>query len=340
MTARLLIGVPSKGRLQDNTTAFFARAGLHLSQQGGNRDYHGTIRDFPGLEILFLSASEIVAKLASGEVHFGVTGEDLIREAIPDADHKVTLLAPLGFGQANVVVAVPKGWIDASTMEDLEEIAADYHARHGRRMRVATKYINLTRRAFAEHGVADYRIVESLGATEGAPASGTAEFIVDITTTGSTLEANALKVLDDGVILQSQANLVASLSAVWSEPTRQLAQGFLDRIWAEHTARTTRELRVFCAPDRLKSLVEIAWADGALLRSSDQTVPLILQVETAKAASLASRLIQAGAEHVSVAKTEYIFASHGPLNEKLENTLQKRGIPRNDAVLMTKSLDF
>ncbi len=109
---------------------------------------------------MFLSASEIVAKLASGDAHFGVTGEDLIREALPDADSRVALLAPLGFGQADVVVAVPKGWIDAGSMEDLEEIAADFHARHGRRMRVATKYVNLTRRFFATHGVADYRIVE------------------------------------------------------------------------------------------------------------------------------------------------------------------------------------
>ena len=120
------------------------------------------------------------------------------------------LIDSLGFGSANVVVAVPQAWIDVRTMADLDDVTTGFRAQHNRRMRVATKYINLTRNFFAAHGVVDYRIVESAGATEGAPAVGTAEMIVDITTTGATLAANGLKVLDDGVILRSQANLVAS----------------------------------------------------------------------------------------------------------------------------------
>ena len=126
----------------------------------------------PDVEVLFLSAAEIVTQLAGGGVHLGITGEDLVREALPDADSAVELLAPLGFGTANVVVAVPQAWIDVRGMADLDEVAAEFRARHGRKLRVATKYVNLTRRFFAEAGVADYRIVESLGATEGAPASG------------------------------------------------------------------------------------------------------------------------------------------------------------------------
>src|SRR5262249_33606226 len=151
----------------------------------------------------------------------GVTGEDLVREGIADADATVELLAPLGFGHAHVVVAVPQAWIDVRTMEDLDEVAADMRARHGVRMRVATKYVNLTRRFFAQHGIADYRIGESLGATEGAPATGAAEIIVDITTTGATLAANALKVLEDGTILRSEANLVASMKAEWGDDARR-----------------------------------------------------------------------------------------------------------------------
>ena len=178
----LVLAVPSKGRLQENAAAFFARAGLALSQGRGARDYRGAVAGLPAVEVLFLSASEIVAKLASGEAHLGVTGEDLVRESIPDADAKVEMLAPLGFGQATVVVAVPQAWIDVRGMADLDEVAVDLRARHGRKMRVATKYVNLTRRFFGEHGLADYRIVESLGATEGAPAAGTAEIVVDITT--------------------------------------------------------------------------------------------------------------------------------------------------------------
>jgi ATP phosphoribosyltransferase len=308
MTGKLIIAVPSKGRLQENTMAFFARAGLHLSQEGG-------------IEILFLSASEIVAKLESGDTHFGVTGEDLIREAVADADRKITLLSPLGFGHANVVVAVPKGWIDASTMEDLEEIAADFHSKHNRRMRVATKYVNLTRRFFAEHGVADYRIVESLGATEGAPSSGTAEFIVDITTTGSTLEANALKVLDDGVMLKSQANLAASRQADWSADTLDLARNVLGRLSAEHAARTTRELRITAPVSMLKDLATLATDEGAQISSGIAASPLFITVNADRAAHLSSRLVDAGADYISVVKQDYVFASRSPLFDRLEASL-------------------
>ena len=210
-----VLAVPSKGRLQENTANFFKRAGLSVVQGRGARDYRGALAEVPCVEIAFLSASEIVQQLASGAAHMGVTGEDLVREQVADVEARMELLTPLGFGHANVVVAVPQAWIDVRTMADLEDVASAFHARRGARMRVATKYVNLTRRFFAEQGVTDYRIVESLGATEGAPASGSAELIVDITTTGATLRANGLKVLDDGVMLRSEANLVASTAADW-----------------------------------------------------------------------------------------------------------------------------
>src|SRR5271167_1195469 len=239
----LVLAVPSKGRMQENASAFFARAGLELAPGRGARDYRGAIADLPGVEVAFLSASEIVGQLAAGAAHLGVSGEDLVREQVADADQRLALLAPLGFGRANVVVAAPQAWIDVRTMADLEDVAANHRARHGQRMRVATKYVNLTRRFFAEHGVADYRTVESLGATEGAPAAGAAELIVDITTTGATLAANALKALDDGVILRSQAMLVASLSAPWGSGARSSARAILDRIAASEVARKSREVR-------------------------------------------------------------------------------------------------
>ena len=324
MTGKLVIGVPSKGRLQENATAFFARAGLILTQEGGARDYRGQLRDLPGVEVLFLSASEIVAKLAAGDAHLGVTGEDLIRESVPDADRRIILLAPLGFGQANVVVAVPKGWIDASTMEDLEEIAADFHARHGRRMRVATKYVNLTRRFFAEKGVADYRIVESLGATEGAPASGAAEFIVDITTTGSTLEANALKVLDDGVMLRSQANLAASMQADWDAEALRLARLVLGRISAEQAARTTRMLHVSTGSAAAEPLAAAVASQPAALIHASADGMMTIRCPADSAQSLASTLIDAGAAEVAIARTDYVFALNSPLFEALERGLAGR----------------
>src|SRR6476661_5485648 len=248
--APLILAVPSKGRLQDNANAFFARAGLDVVRGRGVRDYRGTLKGLDNVEIAFLSAGEITTQLAAGSIHMGITGEDLVRETIADADERVELLAPLGFGNANVVVAVPRAWIDVRSMADLEDVASAYRVKRGQRMRVATKYVNLTRRFFAANDISDYRIVESLGATEGAPAAGQAELIVDITTTGATLAANALKVLDDGVMLRSEANLVASVTADWSPRTRDIARAILGRISAEEDARTTREVRALVPGDR------------------------------------------------------------------------------------------
>jgi ATP phosphoribosyltransferase len=223
MSDPLVIAIPSKGRLQEQTEAFFKAGGFVVEKPGGSRNYRGRLEGFDDVEIAFLSASEIARELGAGRVHLGVTGEDLVRETIPDADNRIALAAPLGFGAADVVVAVPEAWIDVSAMEDLDDVAAGFRAAHGRRLRIATKYWNLTERFFASHGIALYRIVESLGATEGAPAAGLADAIVDITTTGSTLRANHLKILTDGVMLRSQANLAVSLRAAWPAPARAAA---------------------------------------------------------------------------------------------------------------------
>jgi ATP phosphoribosyltransferase len=216
MSERLILAIPSKGRLMEQTHERFAKAGLAIKQAGNGRGYRGEIASFEEMDVIFVSASEIAWMLKTGRAHLGVTGEDLLREQMADADERVDFLRRLGFGRANVVVAVPKCWIDVRTMADLDEIAAAFRREHGRWYRVATKYLNLTRRFFAQKGVDDYRIVESLGATEGTPAAGTADLIVDITTTGATLAANGLKVLEDGLILRSEANLVASKAASWT----------------------------------------------------------------------------------------------------------------------------
>ena len=322
-----VLAVPSKGRLQESATAFFARAGLEFIQGRGARDYRGALKGLPGVEIAFLSASEIVGQLVSGAAHFGVTGEDQVRERVSDVDAKLTLLAPLGFGRCNVVVAAPQAWIDARTMSDLEDVASAYCARRGERMRVATKYVNLTRRFFAEHGVADYRIVESLGATEGAPAAGAAELIVDITTTGATLAANALKALDDGVILRSQATLVASLTAPWGPAARKHARAILDRIAASEEARKSREVRARLNGDarelmeRARALFDAAPATGEEI---DLHGHIALHCARDKAADLAAWLLAQGAERVSVAALEQVFDAKNPLYEALERRIGPR----------------
>ncbi|HHN67079.1 MAG TPA: ATP phosphoribosyltransferase [Thermopetrobacter sp.] len=205
MSAPLRLALPSKGRLMDDTIALFAAAGFDIRRDG--RGYRGHISGIDDVEMLFLSASEIAGQLMAGEIDAGVTGLDLLHETLPDVAAALADPLPLGFGHADVIVAAPESWLDCAGMDDLAEIAEDFFRRHGRRIRVATKYLRLTRRFFAEHGIAGYRTVMSAGATEGAPAAGMAELIVDITSTGSTLQANQLKVLDDGVILRSEAAL-------------------------------------------------------------------------------------------------------------------------------------
>jgi ATP phosphoribosyltransferase len=314
MSEKLVLAVPSKGRLQENASAFFARAGLTVTQGRGARDYRGVLSGVDNVEVAFLSASEIVKNLASGAAHFGVTGEDLVREA--QAEGKVELLTGLGFGHANVVVATPQAWIDVRTMADLEDVASSFRARRGERMRVATKYVNTTRGFFRDKGVVDYHIVESLGATEGAPAAGQAELIVDITSTGATLAANGLKILDDGVILRSEANLVASLGASWTPEIRETARKILARIAAEEEARTTRELvaRVTKEPEGL----DAALAEyGAKLRRRAAEGRLMLSAPKSQAPALADWLIGQGAEDVIVRQCDYVFTAVNPLYDKL-----------------------
>jgi len=243
MNAVLTLAVPSKGRLQEQAQDYFADAGLRLAQAAGARGYRATVAGFPDIDVRLLSASEIAAALTAGDVHLGITGEDLLRDSVSELDKSIALVKPLGFGFADVVVAVPQAWIDVANMADLDDVCAAFFQRHRRRLRIATKYVNLTRAFFAKAGIWDYRIVESAGATEGAPAAGTAESIVDITTTGATLAANGLKTLEDGTILASQAQLAASLSADWSADARAACTTLLSRLAARERAKASLVLR-------------------------------------------------------------------------------------------------
>ena len=178
----------------------------------------------------FFPASEIARELIRGSIDIGVTGLDLIHETSVAGPASVSIVSELGFGQADCVVAVPEAWIDVTHMHDLADVASDFRARHGRWLRVATKYVTITRQHFAKAGIAEYRTVESLGATEAAPASGVADIVVDITTTGSTLAANGLRVLEDGVMLASQACLIVSRTAEWSPERRETVTALLRRL--------------------------------------------------------------------------------------------------------------
>jgi ATP phosphoribosyltransferase len=320
MSAPLVLAVPAKGRLQENAEAFFARAGLALVKPRGARDYRGAVAGLDGVEVAYLSAAEITGQLAQGAVHLGVTGEDLVREMIPDAERKVVLIEGLGFGHANVVVAVPQAWIDVRSMADLDDVATSFRHNHDRKLRVATKYVNLTRAFFSRHGILDYRIVESSGATEGAPAAGTAELIVDITTTGATLAANALKVLDDGTILRSQANLVAARGADWNGTTREIARVILDRIAAQARARAFREVRArFPACDaELVAAARERFGVVTPFGGPTSSGMLTLHCPPQQVYALTSFLRERGAEAVAVADLDYVFSRDNPLYARLE----------------------
>lgn len=211
----LKIGVPSKGRLMEKTFDWFGARGVTMRQTGAEREYSGTVDGVQDVELVLLSAGEIPRELAAGRIHLGVTGSDLVRDKLADWALQVAELAPLGFGHADLIIAVPAVWIDVETLDDLDAAAAAFRVKHGFRLRIATKYHRLVREFLTAQGVADYQLVDSQGATEGTVKNLTAEAIADITSTGETLRANHLKILADSVIHQSQATLFASRSAEW-----------------------------------------------------------------------------------------------------------------------------
>ena len=211
----LKLGVPSKGRLMDQCFDWFGARGVTLRRTGSDREYAGAVDGAEGVELVLLSAGEIPRELAAGRIHLGVTGSDLIRDKLADWDRQVEELAPLGFGHADLVVAVPAAWIDVANLDDLDAVSAAFRRMHGFRLRIATKYHRLVRDFLTLHGVADYQLVDSQGATEGTVKNLTAEAIADITSSGETLRANHLKILDDGLIHQSQATLYAARAADW-----------------------------------------------------------------------------------------------------------------------------
>lgn len=212
----LKIGVPSKGRLMEKTFDWFGARGVTMQRTGAEREYSGAVEGIDGVELVMLSAGEIPRELAAGRIHLGVTGSDLVRDKLADWNKQVAELAPLGFGHADLILAVPACWIDVDTLDDLDAAAAAFRARHGFRLRIATKYHRLVRDFLTENGIADYQLVDSQGATEGTVKNLTAEAIADITSTGETLRANHLKILNEAVIHRSQATLFLARNADWA----------------------------------------------------------------------------------------------------------------------------
>jgi len=206
----ITIGLPSKGRLKEGSISFFKKNNLKLTSNGGERNYFAQIENLPNSKIIYLHAKEIIQRLGDGTIDIGISGLDLLQESSINLQNKIEIKKKLDFGVADVVVAIPNDWIDVQTVADLEEVSFYFRDKKNLRLRVATKYPNLTNKFFTAKGVTQYKIVSSLGATETYPFTGSSEIITDITSTGSTLKANNLRVLKDGTILESQACILIS----------------------------------------------------------------------------------------------------------------------------------
>jgi ATP phosphoribosyltransferase len=320
VTAPLVLALPSKGRLKDQVEHWLADCGLPIHALGGARGYAATLDGFCDVQVRLASAGDIAVALAAGDVHLGVTGEDLLREQGAADGTGVMLLMALGFGRADLVVAAPKSWIDVETMSDVEDVAHAYLARTGRRLRVATKYVVQTRAFFARHGIADYRLAESGGATEGAPAAGAAELVVDITTTGATLVANGLKPLSDGLILKSEARLAASLSADWD---------------AARLAVCERLVSILEARARGRIIASLTWPADQDNIARGAVAPFVTPGEAPRANGVlvsrhhlfpaAAALAAAGVGPVSVTRPEHVFEARSLAADRLGEAIGRHG---------------
>ena len=203
----ITIGLPSKGRLKEKAISFFESKGLNILQSSKERNYFATIRNKKNIKIIFLHAKEIIQRLGDGTLDLGISGLDLLSESDKNLREKISIKSKLGFGNANLVIAVPDDWIDVQTIADLEEVSFDIRSKRNSRLRVATKYPNLTNNFLISKGITQYKIILSLGATETYPFIGSSEIISDISSTGKTLADNNLRILKDGIILESSACL-------------------------------------------------------------------------------------------------------------------------------------
>ncbi len=316
----LRLALPSKGRLLDDTLRYFAEAGLTIKKTGNTRAYAASAKGIDGIEIAFLQAGEVPSVLGSGAVHLGVTGEDLIREKLPDGPAKTVLVRKLGYGRADLVVAVPQSWIDVETLADLDDAAAAFRARHGFPMRVATKYLNLTRRHFREQGLANYRLVLSDGATEGAPAAGAAEIVVDITSSGETLRANHLKIIGGEPIVRSEAQLRASIAAHWPGETLATLRNLIEQVEAREAAKGRVVLR--CAvpnADHAALAMALDTIDVSLISLEQSTATV--GAPKAQAYAAASVLRDFGAPKIDSVTPDMLYGAGADVFERVRLAL-------------------
>ena len=218
------IGIPSKGRLRKDVLNIFKKNNLKLISERGERDLFGSIKNKKNIRVVYLHAREIIQRLGDGSLDLGFSGFDLLKESEINIQNKISVTKKYNFGKATLVVAIPDEWIDVQTIADLEEIAFEFKDKKKKRLRVGTKYPNLTREFLFSKGVTQFKLVDSLGATETYPFTGSAEIITDITSTGETLRANNLRILKDGEILKSEACMMISKSSSKNKAIQSLVR--------------------------------------------------------------------------------------------------------------------
>ena len=321
--SKIKLGLPSKGRIQEDMNNFLASAGIEIKKDGGQRTYVGSFKNFEGFELRFLSANEIAKELNNGNLHLGLTGLDLIRELDSKESSNVISLLELGFSKADVIAAVPNSWIDVSNMKDLADVSRDFVRLHERRLRVATKFQNLTRNFFIKNNLNSFRIVESIGSTEGSPSAGTAEMITDITSSGKTLEENNLKILDDGIILKSEACIFASINEKWNEIELENIQKFLRVLSAKSMAISHIELTFNCHKkiDNLELNIFREY-EGFFLNNFFEAGDNVSLIVPNNNSSLCSEyLISLGYGPIKINKPEFIYQNNNDAWNRLASVI-------------------
>lgn len=330
----IVFAIPSKGSLYEGTLEFLSDAGLPV-KYGSQRQYTARLGGIEGISVLFQRAEEVPAKVATGAADIGLTGEDLFREQALHSDKLLLVMRALGYGQARLVVAVPAMWIDVSSMEDLAEVAMAFRLKHGRTLRMATKFPNLAREFLASHGIVDYAIVESLGATESAPSSGAADLVIDLTSSGKTLVDNHLKTIKDGTVISSQACLIGNKSiATLDETQLERLETFLDIIESHLRGKDTFNLQTVVSRSKLSDLNRSTqqWRFAYSLSTEsfaagesavDSAVVIRMTCPRSNLHQLIRRLRQCGAEEIIVTRPEYVFQAQSESFQQLRRALKK-----------------
>jgi ATP phosphoribosyltransferase len=333
---KLILALPSKGRLHDLALIFLKGAGFDALRSKNDRSYGAKLAGAENIDVVFFRPDEIPARIEQGDAHIGITGEDLYREVAEGPPLSTLLMTKLGFGAARLVVAVPQSWIDVSTMADLEEAATLFHQKHGKSLRVATSFPRLARAFLADAGIVEYCLVESLGATEGTPRAGIADIIVDLTSTGATLVENHLKEISDGTVVDSEARIVASLGrAIWTNNRLGALRQLVEQIESRQRAISTLMLRFSIPSDWTRAALNelrvrfgcaiASWIPAPSFDSDDTGVRedfISALCDREQLYSAASYLRSCGSSEIVATRSEFIFEGASPTLTRFEQLLR------------------